>query len=363
MNDVQVSNPFGDAPKPATGALVAAEQSKAIAEVQAALLIARAHPRDPRRAMDRILQDCMRPSLASEATYQYARGGNDITGPSIRLAETIAKRWGNMEAGVKELSRSHGVSECMAYAWDYETNYRDVRTFTVRHWRDTREGGYALKDERDIYELIANNGSRRKRACILALIDGDVVEAALAQCKATQAAEVEVTDELIANMVASFEAFGVTKELIERRIQRHLSAITPAMVVSLRNVYNSLRDGMSAPAEWFDMPANDPAANVAAAANDSRAESVKSHMKARHTPRANRGAEAANDARATDDEPADNRKSAPTYAQIAEAIKGAKTPEALNEAADMIRGVSDEAQRNELAVLYSTRAGEFDEGA
>ncbi|CAG9258521.1 conserved hypothetical protein [Paraburkholderia unamae] len=359
MNDVQIANPFGDTPKQATGALVAAEQSKAIAEVQAALLIARAHPRDPRRAMDRILQDCMRPSLATEATYQYARGGNDITGPSIRLAETLAKRWGNMEAGVKELSRSNGVSECMAYAWDYETNYRDVRTFTVRHWRDTRDGGYALKDERDIYELIANNGSRRKRACILALIDGDVVEAALAQCKATQAAEVDVTDELIANMVTRFESFGVTKELIERRIQRHLSAITPAMVVSLRNIYNSLRDGMSAPAEWFDMPASDPAANVAAAANDSRAASVKSRMRARKTPRAARDTQAANDATvAAGDEPP-----APTYAFIAEALKGAKTVEALNEAADLIRHIGDETQRNELADLYSTRAADLEDGA
>lgn len=369
MNDVQVSNPFGDAPKPATGALVAAEQSKAIAEVQAALLIARAHPRDPRRAMDRILQDCMRPSLATEATYQYARGGNDITGPSIRLAETLAKRWGNMEAGVKELSRSNGVSECMAYAWDYETNYRDVRTFTVRHWRDTRDGGYALKDERDIYELIANNGSRRKRACILALIDGDVVEAALSQCKATQAAEVDVTDELIANMVARFETFGVTKELIERRIQRHLSAITPAMVVSLRNIYNSLRniynslrDGMSAPAEWFDMPANDPAANVAAVANDSRTAFVKSRMKARRAPRANREAEAANDSHARDTAPAENKESAPTFAQIAEAMKGAKTLDALNKAADEIKRLSDTAQRNELAELYSTLAADFEQG-
>lgn len=135
------------------------------------------------------------------------------------------------------------------------------------------------------------------------------------------------------------------------------------MVVSLRNIYNSLRDGMSAPAEWFDMPANDPAANVAAAASDSRAESVKSRMKARKGSRAGRSTEAANDARATDDAPTDNDESAPTYAQIAEAIKGAKTPEALNDAADMIRAVKDERHRNELAALYSGRAGEFDEGA
>lgn len=191
MNDVLASNPFGnDGPSSGGGALIAAEQSKAIAEVQAALLIARGNPRDPRRAMDRILQDCMRPTLAEEATYQYARGGTDISGPSIRLAETLAKRWGNMEAGVKELSRRDGVSECLAYAWDYETNYRDVRTFTVRHWRDRKNGGgYVLTDERDIYELIANYGQRRKRACILALIDGDVVEAAVRQCEITLAAK------------------------------------------------------------------------------------------------------------------------------------------------------------------------------
>jgi hypothetical protein len=154
----------------------------------------------------------------------------------------------------------------------------------------------------------------------------------------------------------------VTKELIERRIQRHLSAITPAMVVSLRNIYNSLRDGMSAPAEWFDMPANDPAANVTAAANDSRAASVKSRMKARKAPRAGRNAEAANDARATDDAPPDSGESAPTYAQISEAMKGAKTLDALNKVADEIKRLSDTAQRNELADLYSTLAADFEQG-
>lgn len=356
-NEVKILNPFGEAPKSPAGALVATEQAKAVAEVQAALLIARAHPRDPIRAMDRILQDCMRPSLADEATYKYKRGDTIITGASIRLAETIAKRWGNMEAGIKELSRANGVSECMAYAWDYETNYRDVRAFTVRHWRDTREGGYALKDERDIYELVANNGARRKRACILALIDGDVVDSALAQCKATEEADIDITDERIAQMVSRFEEYGVTKELIERRIQRHLADITPAMVVSLREIFNSLKDGMSAPAEWFDMPASDPAANVAAGSGESRTASVKSRMKARRAPRAAGNAEAANDPGVK----ADN-ESAPTYADIAEAMKTAKSKEALDTAADMIRRIGDETQRTELADLYSERAALFDEG-
>jgi hypothetical protein len=356
MSDVVAMNPFGAGePAQISGALVAAEQSRAIAEVQAALMFARAQPRDQRRAMDRILQDCMRPTLAEEASYQFSRGGTDISGPSIRLAEVIAKRWGNMEAAVKELSRRDGVSECMAYAWDYETNYRDVRTFTVRHWRDTRQGGYALKDERDIYEMIANYGARRKRACILALIDGDVVEAAVKQCEATLQTKIEITDALLADALAKFEAFGVTKEAIEKRIQRHYTSITPALMVSLRKIYNSLRDGMSAPAEWFEM-GDGPAANVAAPAVGSRSDTVKSRMRAKKK----------DDTKAT---PAAATKAASkageravTYAEVADALNAAADSDAAAVAADLIRHVTDPAQRAELEQLFSKRAAEFDEG-
>jgi len=353
MSDVLASNPFDSQPSQpaAAGALVAVEQSKAIAEVQAALMYARAQPRDPRRAMDKILQDCMRPGLAEEATYQYSRGGNDICGPSVRLAETLAKRWGNMEAGVKELSRRDGVSECLAYAWDYETNYRDVRTFTVRHWRDTKQGGYALRDERDIYEMIANYGARRKRACILALIDGDVVETAVRQCEATLATKVEVNDELIAQMIERFASFGVTKEMIEKRIQRHMSALTPALAVSLKRIYNSLRDGMSTPAEWFEV-GDDPAANVAQPiGGGKRTETVKSRMKAKKE--------------ATRPKPTTKppKSDAPlyTYADVADRLKTAKTKDELDAAADLIKSVAgDEALRAELGDLYSTLAADLD---
>lgn len=54
-----------------------------------------------------------------------------------------------------------------------------MKQFQVRHWRDTKSGGYALKDSRDIYEKVANDGARRLRACILAVIPADVVETAV----------------------------------------------------------------------------------------------------------------------------------------------------------------------------------------
>lgn len=234
------------------GAVVAVEQQRAIAEVQARMIIARANPRDRIRAMERILNDCTRPTLAQAAVYQYARGGTDIRGPSIRLAEALAQQWGNIASGIKELSRHGEYSECLAYAWDLETGFYDERVFQVRHWRDTRQGGYAISEERDIYELIANMGQRRKRAVLLTVIPGDVTEAALQQCEATMHAAADVTPEGIRKLVEAFLEMGVTQPQIEARIQRHLDAIRPAQVVALRKVYNSLKDGMSAPADWFE---------------------------------------------------------------------------------------------------------------
>src|SRR6266550_525091 len=248
-----IENPLGSSVEiaPHVGALVSVEQQRAIAEVQARMLIARANPRDPIRCMDLILQDCTRPTLAESAIYQYVRGGTDISGPSIRLAETIARRWGNIASGIKEIGRQQGYSECVAYAWDLETGYYDERQFQVRHWRDTKGGGYQIHDERDIYELIANMGQRRKRAVLLSVIPGDVSEAAAEQCEATLHANADTSPEAIMRMAAAFGSYGVTKEQIEARCQRHIEAIRPAQLVQLRKIYTSLKDGMSGPGDWF----------------------------------------------------------------------------------------------------------------
>jgi len=250
---------------PALGALIQVEQQRAIAEVQARSLMARANPRDPVKVLDLILLDCQRPRLAEAAAYQYARGGTDIRGPSIRLLEAIARRWGNLATGVRELSRREGISECQAFAIDLETGFFEERTFPVRHWRDKKDGGgYVLTDERDIYETVANAGARRKRSCLESIIPGDVVDQALAQCEATLRARADTSPAAMAKLVEAFAEFKVTRQQIEQRLQRHLDAITAAQLVGLRRIYASLRDGMSDAADWFEPgpPAPPPATNA-----------------------------------------------------------------------------------------------------
>lgn len=266
MNQV-VENPFsGNAGQVAPQESIGHKQvqSREMAETQAKYMMAQHFPRDVIGNMDKILNAFTRPNLAEKSQYQFARGGSDIVGPSIRAAEAIAQQWGNMEFGFRELSRSIGAdgvpySDVEAFAVDLENRNRRPLQFIVKHWRDTKKGGYQLTDERDIYELIANQAQRRVRACILAMIPGDVIDGAMQQAEVTLRTKADTSMEAMNKMVDAFAPFGVTKEHIEKRIQRRLDSIQPAQVVMLKRIYASLRDDMSTPADWFEIEAGQAA--------------------------------------------------------------------------------------------------------
>jgi hypothetical protein len=253
FSDVQVfTGELMPKPEAVPAVLADAAAQREIAEVQASMTIAKRFPRNQAQALDRIIISCQRPTLAESALYSYARGGTEITGPSIRLAEAIAQQWGNLDFGIRELEQRNGESTVEAYAWDLETNTRQKKIFQVRHKRYTKKGTYDLTDPRDIYELVANQGARRLRACILGIIPGDVVEEAVNQCEKTLKAKADISPEAISKMVKAFEGFQVSKEQIEARIQRKLESITAAQVVALRKIYNSMKDGMSKTGDWFE---------------------------------------------------------------------------------------------------------------
>src|SRR5690625_3413878 len=167
------------------GVMAQSSASREMEEVKGQIFMARQFPRNVFQSEQRILDACKRPSLAETAIYSYPRGGTKVEGPSIRLAEVLAQNWGNLAFGVKELEQKEGESVAMAYAWDLETNVRQEKVFTVPHIRYTRSGIKKLTDPRDIYEMVANNGARRLRACILGIIPGDIVDKAVEECNRT----------------------------------------------------------------------------------------------------------------------------------------------------------------------------------
>ena len=249
----QVPNPFGQKPaERGAGALVQADRAQQ--EIQAAMVIAHSRPRDPMRAMDRILQDCSRPTVAETGLYAYPKGGETVSGPSIRLAELVEQRWGNLWCGVTELQQDRDKTVAMAWAWDLETNARDERTFTVPHMRHTRRGSYRVEDPREIYEMVANYGARRKRAAIQTVVPREVFDAAVEQIERTLAENVSVDAEAISKMVAAFGEYGVTQDQLVRYIGHRLDSMVSAEMVRLKKVYASIRDGFAAARDFFVEP-------------------------------------------------------------------------------------------------------------
>ncbi len=233
--------------------MASSNEAREVAQVQAAYVIAKKFPRNEHESFMRIMDACKRPTLAEQAMYAYPRGGTLVKGPSIRLAEAIGQAWGNLDCGVREISQSNGVSVAEAYAIDLQTNTRVTKVFHVPHKRDTKKGVTRLTDSRDIYELVANQGARRLRACILGIIPGDIVEAAVNRCAATlESSDVPIAEQ-IRKMISAFDEIGVKVEHLEKRLGHKLDATIPAEIVTLKSIYKSIKDGMANREDFFDI--------------------------------------------------------------------------------------------------------------
>ncbi len=254
MNEVEKVSEMTPSVPSSTG-MAQIESSRAVQQVQAQVIMAKQYPRNISVVMSNMLQACQRKGLAEMSMYSYPRGGQQVTGPSIRLAEELARQFGNLDYGIKELEQKDGESVVMAYCHDLETNVMQTKIFTVKHIRDTKKGSYKITDARDIYEMVANNGARRMRACILGVIPGYLVEECIEACEKTlkqEGEKIPIQDQL-AKMLLFFKDYGVTQEMLEKRLAHKFEATSVVEVIGLRKIATSLKDGASKIADWFDV--------------------------------------------------------------------------------------------------------------
>jgi len=235
-----------------------ADTARVVQEVQGAIIVAQQCPRNEQKAYTEIINACKRPSLSEQAMYSFPRGGKNVTGPSIRLAEVIARHWGNLQYGIREISSQSDETKYEAYCWDVQTNTRASRIFTQKHGRWTRKAGFkSVDDPRDVYEIVASSATRRLRACILEIIPGDIVDEAVTQCQKTLVGRSDTPlKDRVRQMVQKFSDLGVDEEMLFKRLGHKLEVTTEIEIVNLGNIYKSLSDGMSSRDDWFQPSEN-----------------------------------------------------------------------------------------------------------
>ncbi|MGR3179900.1 MAG: hypothetical protein ACUZ8E_17810 [Candidatus Anammoxibacter sp.] len=257
------------------------EQTRAIAQVQASAVLARQYPRDEAKSRQKMLQMCKSPYLAEKAEYTYPRGGTTVNGPSIRLAEELARVWGNLDFGTVELKTDdkNNNSVMMSYCWDIENNVRSSITFSAKHKRFTKTRSYVVTDQRDVYEITQNLATRRLRKCILTQLPNHFIEEAVAMCRKTQINLLNGKDikQQVKIMVAEFAKFDVQSKHIEERFKKKISELVAEDIVEMRSIYNTIKDSNGSPSDYFDIPKDiKTTANEAEAVLEKEKKNIKS---------------------------------------------------------------------------------------
>lgn len=242
-------------PRTSVTQTTAVEQSRAVAEVQAAVVVAQSVPRDINRAYAEMKEACGRISLAQKAFYRVPNRGS---GPSVHLARELARIWGNFQYGVHELRRddAEGVSEIQAFAWDVQTNTRATRTFQVPHQRMVEGERKALVDLGDVYLNNQNIGARAVRECIFTSLPTSFVEEAEEICRKTlRDGEGVPLPDRIARMVEVFASeFGVKVAQIEQKIGRKRGQWDAGDVAAMQVLHGSIKRGEVTVSEEFPSP-------------------------------------------------------------------------------------------------------------
>lgn len=232
----------------------AVEHSRAVAEVQAAVTVAQAVPRDLGRVTAEMQETCKRLAVAKVAFYSMPRAGGRVEGSTVHLARELARIWGNLDYGVRELRRDDeaGESEIQAYCWDQQANGRNTRSFIVPHERMVKKQRSKLTDLGDIYLNNQNIGARAVRECIFATLPPWFIAEAEELCRQTmERGEGEPIESRIQKALGAFKNLGVTEAMIADKLGKPRTAWTAGDLAALLTDHGTLQRNEASVEELF----------------------------------------------------------------------------------------------------------------
>jgi hypothetical protein len=248
-------------------AVAAGEAAKA--RIQSGYIMAFQKPRDIMEARDRILKACKRSEFAGKAEYSKPVGKTSIKGPSIRFAELALREWGNIMTEVTTLYEDENLRRVRISALDLETNAQFTRDIQIKKTverkskkgreedlvserknsygdtvfivRATDEEMYT-KESAWVSKVLRNEGLR--------LIPTDIIEEGMTEARKTVAERATKDPEgEKKRLLDAFSSLGIGPKEVQKYIRHPLDTISPPELVSLRTVYQSIRDGEST---WGD---------------------------------------------------------------------------------------------------------------
>ena len=249
-----------------TGGAVAAYK----AEQETQNTIARAHPRDPRNALNEALTELeIVPEYACKAFYSIPfkdrSSGEErivkVEGPSIKASQCLVRVWGNNASGWRIKDQTTERVEVEGVYIDQETNTRTVRAKTASRFYVSRDGKKIQLREDKMTLAIAAAGSKAVRDACLAgmpnwLVDSYYQKARVIAAKTiggkALTAKPRTYQEKIDWVAAALLKKGVTADQFKAYLAKFDQAQSEdERIADIVGVFNAINDGQASIKDMF----------------------------------------------------------------------------------------------------------------
>lgn len=234
--------------------------------------IARAHPRNPKAALENALMELeIAPEYACKSFYviPYTDRSSgeakkvNVEGPSIKAAITLARNWGNNASGWRIKDQNTERVEVEGVYVDHETNVRTVRTKTASRFYTKKGSNERIQlREEALVKAIAAAGSKAVRDAIIAgepfwytdsyYQKAREIAAKTIGGKSHTAKAPKTYAEKLAWVQAQLAKKGVTKDQFDTWVASFDQEKTDdERIADIVGVYNAIHDGQATIAEVF----------------------------------------------------------------------------------------------------------------
>ncbi len=239
----------------------------AVFNAKSRIALAYSRPRDWGTVQASVLKSCERPGFAKRSRYKLKMGKDTIVGPTIRLAEELARKMGNMSIATTIVSDMPTERIMRVAIMDLEVNLTDevdriVEKSVERSYADGRivlsqrrnaKGYPVFRVVATVDEVTAKVGievSKMKRNLIMALVPRDVIDEIM---EAIAAVEVEDAKRAgsVDKLIAAFAKIKVTQTQLEEHLGHSALKMTPEQIAELRMVWTGIKDGASTWDAWI----------------------------------------------------------------------------------------------------------------
>lgn len=185
--------------------------------------------------------------IAAACCYSLPRGGKDIEGPSVRLAEIAVNNWGNLRAAARVIGIDDKHVTCQGMCHDLETN---VAVSVEVKRRITDRNGRRYNE--DMIVVTANAGCAIAfRNAAFKVIPAALINPVYIECRKIMADETGLEAKRL-QAVRYYEDKGVPRERIFAKIGvTSIEAMTGEHVGLLRGLVTALNNGDTTLEESF----------------------------------------------------------------------------------------------------------------